>query len=457
MRRTRLLIAAALVTGSVGSALPGFAAVPIPVTDVIRRALDVGSPSFTALTPADRLVGVTWPRGVARVAIRWRTPAGWTPWADQETEPGAGGDADSGARPGTDPLWRPAGADAVGVRVDGEGVDPQLVIVRERTARRWVVGTPAAAASTTGQERLGDVVSRAEWGADESIRKRPTYTPAVDAVVVHHTINANDYTAAESPAIVRSIYAYHVRGRGFDDIGYHVLVDRFGRIFEGRFGALGRRAVKGAHAGGFNERTFGVTMIGNLEQAAPAEPMLDGVARAGAWAAERWSVDPRTSVTLTSAGSSRYAKGRRVVVRRMLGHRDVSSTVCPGAYGYPLMDELARRSWRLLAPVITDVTVEGAPVRSPEPVRIRARLTAPAQWTITVTTPYGGAVVATSEGRGDRPLLEWDGRIGGLPAAPGDYTWTATADDGIHGASTPVTGTVVVGLPALDASSGAVT
>lgn len=457
MRPARVVLAAVLLAGLATPVLPGLASVPVAQSTVVRRPLAIGSPAVVRLSAADRLVGVSWDRGAAAVTVRWHTPAGWSAWEQQESEPGytRGSDGDRGGRPGTEPLWRPPLADAVAVRVESAGpapaVRPQLLVIGERTTRRWQVRGRAANASpsTTGEERLGQVVSRAQWGADESIRKRPTYQRGVDAVVVHHTVNSNDYRAEEAPAIIRAIYAFHVRGRGWDDIAYHLLVDRFGRVYEGRAGGFRNRAIKGSHTGGFNERTIGVAMIGNLDLATPEAPMVEAVARVGAWAAYRWGFDPRGSVELTSRGSSRFPAGRRVAVPRVLGHRDLSSTACPGAQGYPLLGAWRDRMWRLMAPVITDVVVDGAPVRSPEPVRIRARLTEPASWVITVTSPYGGAVVSTNEGRGDRPALEWDGRFGGLPALPGDYTWTATADDGVHGPSDPVSGIVTVGLPPL--------
>lgn len=461
MRRVRLLLCAAVLSGAIGPLLPGFAGAPVATSTTVLRSLRTGTTSVVPLGGGDLVAGVALTSGTATVAVRWHRPAGWTAWTPAEVDAGAlaGSGGDAGVRPGTQPLWRPRGADAVAVRVTGaDVVEPRLFVVGERTTRRWVAGRRAhAAPTTTGEERLGTVVSRADWGADESIRKRPTYQARYDAVVVHHTTNANDYSMAEAPALVRAIYAFHVRGRGYDDIGYHLLVDRFGRVYEGRAGGYRTRAIKGSHTGGFNERTLGVSMIGNLDEAAPAEEMVQGVARVASWAADRWRFDPRADVTLTSRGSTRFPSGRRVEVPRVAGHRDLSATACPGRYGYPLLPSWRDRAWRLLAPVITDAVVQGAPGRSPEPVRIRARLTAPARWRVTVTSPYGGYVVTSNEGHGTALTLEWDGRTGGLPAVPGEYTWTATADDGVHGASDPVTGTVAVGAPVAERTGAGTT
>ncbi len=92
------------------------------------------------------------------------------------------------------------------------------------------------------------IVTRAQWGADESLRRGSPSYATVKMAFVHHTDTGNDYTAADAPAIVRAIYAYHTQTLGWSDIGYDFLIDRFGTIYEGRYGgvARGRRGRAGA-------------------------------------------------------------------------------------------------------------------------------------------------------------------------------------------------------------------
>ena len=115
--------------------------------------------------------------------------------------------------------------------------------------------------AATGAPQPPTIITRAEWGADESlVRSRSrTFDPMTKAVV-HHTAGSNDYTAAQSAAIVRGIELYHVEGNGWNDIGYNFLVDKYGQVFEGRYGGM-ERPVVGAHAMGFNTGSVGVAVL----------------------------------------------------------------------------------------------------------------------------------------------------------------------------------------------------
>ena len=79
------------------------------------------------------------------------------------------------------------------------------------------------------------------------------------------------------PALLRGIYAYHVEGRGWRDIGYNFLVDRFGRIWEGRYGGVDK-AVVGAHTLGYNEVAFAMSAIGNFDIAQPPQAVINAYA-----------------------------------------------------------------------------------------------------------------------------------------------------------------------------------
>ncbi|MHA7727065.1 N-acetylmuramoyl-L-alanine amidase [Corynebacterium hesseae] len=187
---------------------------------------------------------------------------------------------------------------------------------------------------TAEADGMPRVVSRAGWGADESIRcKDADYDDGVKAIALHHTAGSNNYTRAQAAAQVRAAYKYHAQSLGWCDIGYNALVDKYGTIYEGRYGGLDK-AVQGAHIGGFNKNTWGISMIGNYETAQPTEALLESVTDLAGWKGAISGVDPTSRVSLRSEGfgGSRYPAGASAPVYGLFGHSDVHYTACPGQY-----------------------------------------------------------------------------------------------------------------------------
>ncbi|WP_261862371.1 N-acetylmuramoyl-L-alanine amidase, partial [Mycobacterium montefiorense] len=100
--------------------------------------------------------------------------------------------------------------------------------------------------------------------------------------IVHHTAGSNDYAPEDSAGIVRSIYEYHTRELGWCDIAYNALVDKYGQVFEGRFGGM-TRPVEGSHTGGFNVDTWGVAMLGDFDAVPPTPLQLKMTGRLIGW------------------------------------------------------------------------------------------------------------------------------------------------------------------------------
>jgi hypothetical protein len=187
-------------------------------------------------------------------------------------------------------------------------------------------------------------VSRQDWGADQCPpRTAPSYGQ-VKAVAVHHTVSLNDYTPAEAPQIVLAICRYHRNSNGWNDIGYNALVDKYGTIYEGRAGGLDQ-AVIGAHAQGFNAQTAGVANIGDYTSVPASDAALAATADYVRWKLGVHGQPLSGPVTLTSAGGpeSRYPAGAHVTVERVLGHRDVGKTACPGDSLYAQLDDIRAR------------------------------------------------------------------------------------------------------------------
>ncbi|WP_235870718.1 N-acetylmuramoyl-L-alanine amidase [Rhodococcus xishaensis] len=195
-----------------------------------------------------------------------------------------------------------------------------------------------------------NIISRSGWGADERIRcSNPIYDDSLGGATVHHTAESNNYTRRESAGIVRGIYAYHAQTLGWCDIGYNVLVDRFGQIFEGRYGGLDR-PVRGAHAGGFNENTVGIAMMGNFSNVPAPAATIESLGKFLGWRLKLANLNPKGWTTMYSEGTSytKFAKGQAVNLPIIFAHRDVGYTVCPGDSAYTQMDQvrdIAAANW----------------------------------------------------------------------------------------------------------------
>ena len=186
------------------------------------------------------------------------------------------------------------------------------------------------------------IISRAGWGANEAVRCRnASYDRTLGAAVVHHTAGSNDYTAAQSAGIMRGTYEYHARNLGWCDIGYNVLVDKYGQAFEGRHGGLSRN-VQGAHAGGFNGNTWGISMMGDFSTVSPSDATVRKVGEILGWRLSIAGVDPKGTDIHYSEGTSytRYSYGTAVRLPNIFAHRDVGLTSCPGDAGYAKMGQI---------------------------------------------------------------------------------------------------------------------
>jgi N-acetylmuramoyl-L-alanine amidase-like protein len=193
---------------------------------------------------------------------------------------------------------------------------------------------PAVAGATPYIGPRPRIITRQGWGADESLREKTfVYTTSVKAAFVHHSATGNNYTCAQAPSVLRSIYRYHVVSSGWRDIGYNFAIDKCGNIYEGRAGGVAK-PVLGAHTLGFNTNSVGIAVLGTYSLSTPPAAAVTAVARLTAWKLGLYGRDPRGKVVLTSGGSGKYAQGVRVNFNVISGHRDGFFTECPGALLY---------------------------------------------------------------------------------------------------------------------------
>ncbi|MFJ4615454.1 peptidoglycan recognition protein family protein [Streptomyces griseus] len=191
------------------------------------------------------------------------------------------------------------------------------------------------------------IVTRKGWGADEKLRERNfAYTKSVKAAFVHHSATGNNYTCKQAPSVLRSIYRYHVKSSGWRDFGYNFAVDKCGNIYEGRAGGVSK-AVLGAHTLGFNTSTMGVAVLGTYSSTNPPAAAVTAVSKLTAWKLGLFGANPKGKVTLVSGGSGKYAKGKKVKMNVISGHRNAFATECPGARLYKKLGKARTSSAKL--------------------------------------------------------------------------------------------------------------
>ncbi len=399
---------------------------------------------FTDARDAERfeLLGVTWRSGTEAdltVLVRVHGDDGWSDWTALDVAPTPSRRADGDlARAGTEPLYT-GPADGYQLRIDVRAgslpddirvdlVDPGA----SRADARVGTGQPIdTAVAVTGQPRI---FSRAEWGADERLRGTgPIYNATIKAGFVHHTAGANGYPAADVPRILRSIYAYHTKANGWSDIGYNFLVDRFGRIWEGRFGGT-TRPVVGAHTGGFNKDTFGVSAIGDYGKAAAPPEMIDSIARVMAWKLSLHFRDPFGTTKLVSqgGGTSRYARGSTTTVNVISGHRDVGNTSCPGANIYAQLATIRSRVNDYMGPSLVNPTATpAAAAYGGAPIVFSTWALRDQSLRLDIRERCGGRLIRTLTGSaapGAPSSLAWDlTNFEQSPAKPGTYDVSLTS------------------------------
>lgn len=192
-------------------------------------------------------------------------------------------------------------------------------------------GTPVSA-----QASVPPIVPRAQWAPDLLPTGPVPDEPDVRFLLVHHTVNANDYSQEEVVGLLRQIYGFHTSPeKGWPDIAYNFLVDRFGTVYEGRTGSLDRAKAADATGGsqGFAQLC---SFIGDHSLAPPSDAAMASMVGMLAFLGDRHGLDlaPGATASFVSRGSNRRPAGESVTTPTISGHRDMSSTACPGDFAY---------------------------------------------------------------------------------------------------------------------------
>ncbi len=224
------------------------------------------------------------------------------------------------------------------------------------------------------------VTSRAEWGADESIRiygeDKPEgdvietdegyekqfaselkitrtvassnigktltwpleYPEKISKIIVHHTATTSNLD--DPKQAIRNIYYYHSITRGWGDIGYNYIIDKNGNIYEGRYGGDG---VVGGHAAKYNVGSIGIAVLGNYQENRVPESVTASLTNLVKVKSAKHDIDPE--------GSSMF---RGEMLKNVIGHKDVGATACPGKNLYALLPAIRKMAKGKLISGIVD-------------------------------------------------------------------------------------------------------
>jgi hypothetical protein len=147
-----------------------------------------------------------------------------------------------------------------------------------------------------------EVVDRDGWGArpPETERMIPH---TITRLTIHH---AGSQSGTTGPAQFRGWQDWHMSGRGWPDLAYHVIIGIDGTVYQGRDpayrGDTGTTYDTTGH--------FLVVVEGNFDVDRPTPAQLESLASVLAWAAEHYGVSTST----------------------IAGHGDYAATNCPGRY-----------------------------------------------------------------------------------------------------------------------------
>lgn len=163
----------------------------------------------------------------------------------------------------------------------------------------------ASAAGESAQLGRLRLIPRAQWTRERPDVANTNPMNGVRVITVHHDGMEPEVirTSADAARRLELIRSSHVESRGWADIGYHLVVDPQGRIWQGR-----PMNLQGAHVKDQNPHNLGILMMGNFEVQNPTREAL---------------------ATLDQL-LAQQAMAHRVPLSAIRTHQEWSSTACPG-------------------------------------------------------------------------------------------------------------------------------
>jgi hypothetical protein len=372
-----VLVAAAFVFGGVPLETKPLARASLVTTDVLWSAHG-GIYESQIIDRNLSMVGLTWEKeGPLNVWYRTRANGRWGPWTQLPVEdvhgPDSGTEEANRSIPGSDPVWV-GESDGVQFRMTGpHAQEVKAVLIDTSNSRRPVLSqlanfvTPRIPSASGAPERPL-IRSRSEWDPDgECVPRNDPDEVQITHFFVHHTAGSNAYTESSVPGHILGICKFHLNGRGWNDIAYNFVIDKYGNIWEGRAGGIDR-GIQGAHTAGFSTYSVGIAFLGthiSTKPSAVSEAALDALI---AWKANVHNVNTSTITTVVSKGSAKYDAGVPVALPAISGHKDAQLTSCPGEACYDRLSTYRGRvaqQWRqvplstYVSPLVGDFDGDG--------------------------------------------------------------------------------------------------
>ncbi|MEK6823410.1 MAG: peptidoglycan recognition family protein [Nanoarchaeota archaeon] len=118
-------------------------------------------------------------------------------------------------------------------------------------------------------------------------------------IAVHHSQRKIDS--------IKRIKNLHIRINKWEDIGYHYLIDKKGKIHKGR-----SEKFIGAHVYGHNKNSIGICLIGNFDEESPIKKQI------------------HTLIKFLKQKTKKF----KIPIKNVLGHREFSDATktCPGKF-----------------------------------------------------------------------------------------------------------------------------
>lgn len=211
-----------------------------------------------------------------------------------------------------------------GYRLDTSLYAPGVPVTRDSVtlvpANLLSAWSLAYMASMAGQQELRAIGLRLDpeaYAAEtDGVSPMPTHQPVIRAtdlsfvralrrrsatnrIVVHHS-DSNGGDAA-------AFHRYHIEHNGWAGIAYHYVI-----LADGTIEAARPEATVGGHCLGHNEDTVGICVVGKLDSAEPTPAQVASLTALLAWLLEVYRLAPE----------------------RVVGHRDLNATACPGRHLY---------------------------------------------------------------------------------------------------------------------------